>query len=219
VIFRGVGTVGNNTLENLVVRTTDTSFGTRLVVNQPHTTLENVVVETKVHKVAHLELEGGAAGTTVDGLRMEFPSTNRARAAAIRVKTGPVTLEDVEITDDTGDDTIRALQTDPEGGDIPSVTVDGLRTDIGRRWLRAMSSEYTTKRVRVDGFREVRSDGVRIPADTDCWYARDGHATESASADQPQGIYPNGTVVEFTDTGDGSGSGNYLVTPDGPLAL
>jgi len=38
---------------------------------------------------------------------------------------------------------------------------------------------------------------------------------ESASAETPQGSYPTGTLVRFTDSGDGSGTGTYLVTRDG----
>lgn len=37
-----------------------------------------------------------------------------------------------------------------------------------------------------------------------------GVVSESASAEEPQGTYPNGTKVRFTDTGDGSGTGTYL---------
>lgn len=38
-----------------------------------------------------------------------------------------------------------------------------------------------------------------------------GEAEESANAETPQGSYPPGTVVRFTDSGDGSGNGTYLI--------
>lgn len=42
-----------------------------------------------------------------------------------------------------------------------------------------------------------------------------GEAVESASAESPQGSYPTGTLVRFTDSDDGSGTGTYLVARDG----
>jgi hypothetical protein len=44
-----------------------------------------------------------------------------------------------------------------------------------------------------------------------------GDAAESANAETPQGRYPIGTLVRFTDSGDGSGTGTYLVTRTGGL--
>jgi hypothetical protein len=40
-------------------------------------------------------------------------------------------------------------------------------------------------------------------------------AVESANAETPQGTYPPGTFVRFTDSGDGSGTGTYLIARDG----
>jgi hypothetical protein len=40
-------------------------------------------------------------------------------------------------------------------------------------------------------------------------------AVESANAESPQGSYPTGTFVRFTDSGDGSGTGTYFVTRSG----
>jgi len=40
-------------------------------------------------------------------------------------------------------------------------------------------------------------------------------ARESANAESPQGSYPTETFVRFTDSGDGSGTGTYLVTRGG----
>ena len=42
-----------------------------------------------------------------------------------------------------------------------------------------------------------------------------GEILESANAESPQGSYPPGTTVRFTDTGDDSGTGTYLVARDG----
>jgi hypothetical protein len=42
-----------------------------------------------------------------------------------------------------------------------------------------------------------------------------GEGVESANAEQPQESYPTGTLVRFTDTGDGSGTGTYLIGRDG----
>jgi hypothetical protein len=42
-----------------------------------------------------------------------------------------------------------------------------------------------------------------------------GEVIESASAETPQQSYPTGTLVRFTDSGDGSGTGTYLVARDG----
>jgi hypothetical protein len=42
-----------------------------------------------------------------------------------------------------------------------------------------------------------------------------GEAVESAGAETPQQSYPTGTLVRFTDSGDGSGTGTYLVTRGG----
>jgi hypothetical protein len=42
-----------------------------------------------------------------------------------------------------------------------------------------------------------------------------GEVLESANAESPQGSYPAGTLVRFTDSGDGSGTGTYLVTRGG----
>ncbi len=42
-----------------------------------------------------------------------------------------------------------------------------------------------------------------------------GEAVESASAETPQQSYPEGTLVRFTDSGDGSGTGTYLIDRDG----
>lgn len=46
-------------------------------------------------------------------------------------------------------------------------------------------------------------------------------ATEAANAEEPQGAYNAGTMVQFNDTGDGSGTGLYIIdrdeTPQGPL--
>ena len=39
--------------------------------------------------------------------------------------------------------------------------------------------------------------------------------TESADAEEPQGAWPKGAVVDFTDSGDGSGNGVYLKLQDG----
>lgn len=218
-IFRQTGEVGNNTLKNLVVRNVDNSFGSRIVVNQPYTTLENVLLETQIDKMAHLDFKKNAAGSNVVDLRMEFPTANRDRAAAIRVMTGPLCLRDVRITETTGSGVLHGIQLDPASSDIPSLTVDGLKTDIGRTWLRGVNTNYATNRVRVDNFHDVRSNGVSIASGAEVWYAQNGYAAESATAEQPQGIYPEGTLVEFTDTGDGSGSGNYFITPNGPLAF
>lgn len=41
-----------------------------------------------------------------------------------------------------------------------------------------------------------------------------GEAVESASAETPQQTYPTGTMVRFTDSGDGSGTGTYLIARD-----
>jgi len=40
-------------------------------------------------------------------------------------------------------------------------------------------------------------------------------AEESASAEEPQQSYPAGVLVDFTDSGDGSGTGTYLAQRDG----
>ncbi|MFB9804129.1 hypothetical protein ACFFQF_00905 [Haladaptatus pallidirubidus] len=42
-----------------------------------------------------------------------------------------------------------------------------------------------------------------------------GEAIESAAAETPQGSYPIGTFVDFTDSGDGSGTGYYRQKRDG----
>jgi len=48
-----------------------------------------------------------------------------------------------------------------------------------------------------------------------------GGVTEATNAETPQGDYPSGQTVYFTDTGDDSGSGTYLIddsgSPQGPL--
>ena len=41
-----------------------------------------------------------------------------------------------------------------------------------------------------------------------------GAGTESADAEEPQGAWPIGAVVDFTDSGDASGNGVYLKLQD-----
>jgi hypothetical protein len=43
----------------------------------------------------------------------------------------------------------------------------------------------------------------------------ENEAAETANAEEPQGSYPPGTFVRFTDSGDGSGTGTYLAARDG----
>lgn len=50
-------------------------------------------------------------------------------------------------------------------------------------------------------------------------YSRGGGATESAAADEPQADWPEGTIVDFTDSDGGSGTGQYVLIDGSWLQL
>jgi hypothetical protein len=64
--------------------------------------------------------------------------------------------------------------------------------------------------------------GLAGPArhDGSNWFYEAG-VTESANAETPQGSYQSGQIVYFTDSGDGSGDGTYIIddsqNPQGPV--
>ncbi|KXB05209.1 hypothetical protein AKJ51_05255, partial [candidate division MSBL1 archaeon SCGC-AAA382A20] len=46
-----------------------------------------------------------------------------------------------------------------------------------------------------------------------------GLAFETSGADKPQGVYPRGTIISFTDSVDGSGDGVYMQYQSGTIKL
>jgi hypothetical protein len=84
--------------------------------------------------------------------------------------------------------------------------------------VRKLQSRETGATYNHDG----SGDRVAGPATyTDSGFVYHNGVTESANTDQPEGNYPPGQTVFFTDTGDGSASGAYVVddtgSPQGPI--
>lgn len=73
----------------------------------------------------------------------------------------------------------------------------------------------TAQNLNVVAGNQVEIYGTKIPTVSGTPYIYNNQAQESANAEQPQGTYPPGTIVDFTDTGDGSGTGVYLLRNDG----
>jgi hypothetical protein len=124
---------------------------------------------------------------------------------------GPV--ENVRLSSVYGESTFRGVTlkaNDPNGSfranDILMNITDG---DVGLHHDMTLDSRLENFETIVNGTTNGEVDVVSGAP------VINGEAEESANAESPQNDYPIGTLVRFTDSGDGSGTGTFLVARDG----
>jgi hypothetical protein len=99
------------------------------------------------------------------------------------------------------------------GDDTQHVSCESDGQKVGpNEW--AGSPSNANVRFRADNCKSY--DGTATFDDNGSANVINGEARESANANEPQASYPHGTLVRFTDTGDGSGTGTYLIPRSGP---
>jgi hypothetical protein len=208
LIVRDDDTVRNLVLRRISLDTTNsTNFGPEAVFDS-RATVHDLTLRGDLHaNVIEINADAYLSGVTVD-----IPSaTPLNQRAAFDVTADNARLEDVRLIETSGDAKLRGINF---GSNVDRLEVDGLYLDIGRQWLEASA---TVTQFDLRDFNEVRSNGTNISGSVA--YAIDGTATESADAEEPQLDYPVGTLVDFTDSGDGTGDGVFVIFDSGPVGL
>lgn len=175
--------------------------GEALTFNSLTSTPGTVVVDG-----AYLTSADTAVGNTVNidaGTDLTLRNVtvrNGGDGDAVAVKTSGVQIEDLDVeTTRTGSTGLNVYA----GGD--DLQVDGLR------------ASGVANDVNIDaGATGVQLYGVtQATAITGSPAIHNRIAHETAAAETPQATYRPGTFVRFTDSGDGSGNGTYLIGDDG----
>ncbi|WP_092665190.1 glycoside hydrolase family protein [Halorientalis persicus] len=166
-----------------------------------------------------LQVVGTAANLTDSTWRdVTIKTDNLGARGMIELRDGSVTGLDIHGADliNNGPTTGQALRL-RGSGTYDGVYVDGLTADNTKYQVVVESGIAQNGPIEINGvtFRNtgstrwtVNSDGVVL----------NGVAQESANAEQPQmSTYRDGALVDFTDSGDGSGTGLYkrVAVPNG----
>ncbi|UBF23386.1 hypothetical protein HATV-3_gp36 [Haloarcula tailed virus 3] len=145
------------------------------------------------------------AGGAVDVVNVSNSAGNNCRAMEFRnLALEAVGTGDLANVDGCDGVTLHSLMAGMSTADAPYITVGANASDVSIEWPNAREAA-------LDSF--VSDSGTRTRVND--------VATEAANAEEPQGAYNAGTMVEFTDTGDGSGDGLYIIdrneAPQGPV--
>ena len=144
---------------------------------------------------------GSVSNVTVDG---GFSGGNQERGARLEGDECTITGGFVS-RDDSAGGSHNVIEIKGFDSTINSATVDAPNTSPSNAFVVGGSN------CRAIDARDVSNIGSFVSSGC----SLNGIATESASAESPQESYPAGTLVRFTDSGDGSGTGTYLQNNDG----
>jgi hypothetical protein len=190
-------------VDDISIDGTDAQAITRIYINHP-ATVSNVEFETRDSGQPPIEVTSSAQGSTIRDVDLLISNNiDDQNTTGVQIKADDVTVDNVTAAESGVPINIRGFTVD--GADDVSIVNSVADVDF-----RAYQFGNVINRLWSQNLYDKRSAGVLIGSDASV--AENGYAEESANAEEPQGNYRDGTIVDFTDSGDGSGSGRYIIT-------
>ena len=151
----------------------------------------------------------GSSGSTIENVRAVLAeNTADETTVCFRISDSNVSVRNCEAIEETEDGIGRAYSVSP-GDDNPVndvATTDSLADCGDFAWRH----NGPVNRLWTSNITYGQSDTSYVT--NAVWWAENQFAREQADAEGPQGDYADGTIVQFVDEEDGSGTGQYLIT-------
>jgi hypothetical protein len=212
IYFRDVDEAYGNTVKDVELYTSNYGASVnRIQIGHPDATLKDVdwIASDSGQPIIYTRFNGDDA--TIKNVNVTVGGNNNNKNTVIfRIATDGVTVDKCY----AGEDGVSSLNNRGYSVSGNDATITNSVSDVG---FYSMVIDGA-KRLWTMNFRHRDSSTVVTSGDPS--WAENGYAEESADAEEPQKDYPYGTIVDFTDTGDDSGTGKYLITrANGPVEI